>query len=315
MEEIASEATLQEAFEWLCQRRKDYSSNNDVWNLRRNWTQIRPQLRLALLIDAYRFGALDRFRTPNDQIELWLAQDALVLKALAIVLTRRLAPRLSQKCYHLAGRGGAKAAVRAVVENLADNEFVFRTDVKGYYASIDHDVLMSIAQEYITDERVLELLRGYTQRLVYDDAWYYDIERGISLGCPLSPLMGALYLNKFDKKMAASGLFYARFMDDWVILAPTRWKLRDAIRQVNQILDELKVEKHPDKTFIGRTGRGFDFLGYRFSPEGLEIARGTWMKHQERIAQLYEQGAGQACIGQYVLNWQRWAAAAVALSA
>lgn len=319
MEEIASETTLQQAFEWLCKRRKDYSPNNDVWNLRRNWTEIRPQLRQALLTGNYRFSALDRFRTPGDQIELWSAQDALVLKAMAIVLTRRLTPstssgqppRLSKNCYHLAGRGGTKAAVRAVVENLPQNEFVFRTDVKGFYASIDHDVMMGIVKEFIFDERILNLLRGYMQRVVYDDAWYYDIEKGISLGCPLSPLMGALYLHKLDEKMAESGLFYARFMDDWVILAPTRWKLRDAIRQVNQILEELKVEKHPDKTCIGRISRGFDFLGYHFSPKELTIAASAIKNRQERIARLYEQGADASRIGQYLQNWHRWATAAV----
>lgn len=41
--------------------------------------------------------------------------------------------------------------------------------------------------------------------------------------------------------MAETGLFYARFMDDWVVLAPTRWKLREAIRAVNQALSALKV--------------------------------------------------------------------------
>ena len=50
--------------------------------------------------------------------------------------------------------------------------------------------------------------------------------RGISLGCPLSPVMGALYLDVLDRRMAAAGLCYARFMDDWVILSPTRWALR-----------------------------------------------------------------------------------------
>ena len=35
-------------------------------------------------------------------------------------------------------------------------------------------------------------------------------------------------LNTFPKR----DLFYARFMDDWVILAPTRWKLRrNAVRR------------------------------------------------------------------------------------
>jgi len=53
---------------------------------------------------------------------------------------------------------------------------------------------------------------------------------------------------------------------------PTRWKLRAAIRLVNQTLAELHVEQHPDKTFIGRISRGFDFLGYAFTPAGLEVA-------------------------------------------
>jgi RNA-directed DNA polymerase len=44
-------------------------------------------------------------------------------------------------------------------------------------------------------------------------------------------------------------------------LAPTRRNLRRAIKLVNRTLNELKVEKHPDKTFIGRIERGFGVLG------------------------------------------------------
>ncbi len=74
------------------------------------------------------------------------------------------------------------------------------------------------------------------RRTVYDDGLYEDIFQGISLGCPLSPLMGALFLNVLDKRMEATGLFYVRFMDDWVVLAPTRWKLRQANRIVIETL-------------------------------------------------------------------------------
>ena len=61
-------------------------------------------------------------------------------------------------------------------------------------------------------------------------------------------------------------------MDDWIVLAPTRYKLRQAIKVVNRTLAKLKLGKHPDKTFIGRIERGFDFLGYHFSPGGLSLA-------------------------------------------
>jgi hypothetical protein len=77
--------------------------------------------------------------------------------------------------------------------------------------------------------------------------------------------LGAIYLQPVDDAMAKTGLFYARFMDDWVVLAPTHWKLRAAIRLVNQALAALKVLQHPDKTFVGQISRGFDFLGYTFS--------------------------------------------------
>jgi len=70
---------------------------------------------------------------------------------------------------------------------------------------------------------------------------------------------------------------------------PTRWKLRAAIRLVNQTLAELHVEQHPDKTFIGRISRGFDFLGYTFTPAGLDVAPQTVERCVERLSRLYEQ--------------------------
>ncbi len=146
---------------------------------------------------------------------------------------------------------------------------------------------------------------------MYDGGYYQDMPRGIGLGCPLSPLMGALYLKQLDKRIAETGLFYCRFMDDWVILAPTRWKLRAAIRIVNETLAELKVEKHPDKTCIGRIARGFDFLGYTFSSAGLGIAPQTLGRCVERITQLYEQRADSVRMGVYVRHWWRWVRAGV----
>lgn len=44
--------------------------------------------------------------------------------------------------------------------------------------------------------------------------------------------------------MGRMGLFYVRFMDDWVILTPTRWKLRGAVRAVQELMGELKLVLH-----------------------------------------------------------------------
>ena len=50
--------------------------------------------------------------------------------------------------------------------------------------------------------------------------------------------------------MERSGLFYVRFMDDILVLAPTRWRLRKAVKAVNEVLGSLWLLKHPDKTFM-----------------------------------------------------------------
>src|SRR5438045_9510338 len=110
--------------------------------------------------------------------------------------------------------------------------------------------------------------------------------RGISLGCSLSPLMGALYLQPLNERMERLGVFYARFMDDWVVLAPTRWKLRDAIREVNEVMARCKVKQHPAKTYIGRVRNGVDYLVYASSPAALGVADRSLGKLRALVSQL-----------------------------
>jgi RNA-directed DNA polymerase len=126
--EATSSAILDRAFAWLCKRRIDYADSADVWNVRRQWPDLKAQLQHALLNGQYRFQPLRRIEIQGEFRELWAALDALALKALAIVLSRRL--DFPRSCYHL--------PVRHICSRLPSNRFVFRSDVKSYYASIDH---------------------------------------------------------------------------------------------------------------------------------------------------------------------------------
>ena len=80
-------------------------------------------------------------------------------------------------------------------------------------------------------------------------------------------------------------------------------------------IQSLKLEKHPGKTFIGKVAKGFDFLGYHFSPQGLIVANITWAKFVSRLHRLYEQKKTQpewaALIGDYVTRWWRWVQAGI----
>ena len=266
-----------------------------------------------------------RFHRCGDAIELWTALDALVLKAVAITLNRTL--EFPETCYHGPGKEearGAKAAVRCVCSHLPKNQFVFRSDLKSakghapfcairrrYYASINHAVLLDLVRQRIGDPVVMDLVGQYLHRTVEENCLYTTVKRGISLGRPLSPVMAAIYLEPLDRRMEETGLVYARFMDDRVVLAPTRWALRRAIVIINETLRELRVEQHPDKTSIGRIERGFTFLGYWITARGVTgVAPSAQQNFEERKARLYEQNAPPEVIRMrvelYVRRWRQW---------
>jgi hypothetical protein len=102
-----------------------------------------------------------------------------------------------------------------------------------------------------------------------------------------------------------------------IVLAKTRWHLRKAVRTVNQHFYQLKIEQAPDKTFIGKISRGWDFLGYHFDGKQLTVAAKTVEKHVLHYRQLYEKLRNKKAtsdemalaLGQYVKRWQRWVAA------
>ncbi len=69
--------------------------------------------------------------------------------------------------------------------------------------SADHFLLLDQLAEIIRDKRVLNLLGQYLRRTAERGGEFRDYERGISLGCPLSPLMGAFFLKRLDAGMEA----------------------------------------------------------------------------------------------------------------
>ncbi|GAG33725.1 unnamed protein product, partial [marine sediment metagenome] len=98
-----------------------------------------------------------------------------------------------------------------------------------------------------------------------------------------------------------------RYMDDFIILSKTRWHLRKAISRLNEVISSLKLTLHPEKKFIGKINKGFDFLGYQFKPgRKLRPSKISLQRFAEHARQLYEQ---QGCIkrlGMYVERWYRY---------
>ena len=159
-------------------------------------------------------------------------------------------------------------------------------------------------REHVTDWRVLKLVWSYLRCMVCEGGEYVSVTRGISLGV-LSPLMGAVPEATGRPDGTAGSA-----------LCPLHGRLGDPGQDAVGVTARcsasehdsynLKLEKHPDKTFIGRIDRGFDFLGYRFVAEGLSLAAQTKQRFVERATRLYEQGAAASRIGEYVRHWLTW---------
>ncbi|MCF6442143.1 hypothetical protein L1077_22210 [Pseudoalteromonas luteoviolacea] len=200
----------------------------------------------------YHFSPCKAYRVKGESIGVWCAQDALVLKAMALVLSEYLSPKLSQDCYHIKGKGGSKAYVMTVKAETSQYRFVCRSDVNSYYASINHQILLKQLNMFIPDSKVMRLIERMLTRLDDVNGQLYSIDIGINKGNPLSPLLGAVYLMPMDTRLSAfcrkQNMRYYRYMDDWVILCKTRHQLRHAVKIMNTCLEAVKQTKHPFKT-------------------------------------------------------------------
>ncbi|BEJ48001.1 hypothetical protein Ri1_06000 [Aeromonas dhakensis] len=284
---ITAEEAWQQAWHWLCQRRRHHPANADIWHLRFHWPRL-------------------------GQYVVWSAPDALVLKWVALMAGPQLPSH--PRCEHGAGMGVA-ASRRRLADAIGEGElqFVMRTDIRGYYqhigrTDVEREVIANLNCPLLRD-----LIGQYLSYSVEAGGEFYTPVRGIPRGCALSPLIGASLLYRLDVALGEGRCdYYARYMDDFMILARQRWQLRRAIAHLRAILATMGFELHPDKTRIGRLARGVDWLGGWFNQQGrVGIAPRALQQYRTRSLRLYEQTWRDtrniaACDSRVRLYRERW---------
>lgn len=318
MPALFSRALLESAFTGLCHSRRNFPANADIWHLRFHWHQEKARLHRQVNAGQYRFSPLQCITTrTGEQRVLWSSPDALILKCLTLILTDMLP--VHPRCEHVAGHQGGKQSVQRLHQVLRQpsSRFVCRTDIKGYYARIHKHILYSQVQSHVHPPILLNLVWQFLHYSVEDGGTFHTPKRGIARSSSLSPLLAAFHLYEVDAHFASQpNLYYARYMDDFFIIAKTRWQLRKAVRSLNRYFTAYGFIQHPDKTFIGPTRKGTDWMGYWLTDQGCQsVAPRALANHRTKLHRLYEQTRRlpahvQALrVVSYVRRWHQWLAA------
>jgi len=75
-------------------------------------------------------------------------------------------------------------------------------DIKSYFDSIDHEVLIEILQRKIKDSKLINIIRQFLKAGYLEDWKYNPTHSGTPQGGILSPLLANIYLNELDNKVA-----------------------------------------------------------------------------------------------------------------
>lgn len=188
-----------------------------------------------------------------------------------------------------------RSLINQVSGNYTRSCWVLKCDIKKFFASIDHQVLLSILQEYIPDENILNLL----QNIIFSFHTESKPGVGLPLGNLTSQLFANVYMNHFDQwvKHKLKAKHYIRYADDFVFLSHDKNWLENIIPQVQEFLQtNLKLSLHPDKLFLNTIASGMDFLGWVHFP-GHRLLRS---KTRQRMLRNIKSSTGEAGLQSYL---------------
>ena len=199
-------------------------------------------------------------------------RDRVVQGALKLILEPIFEADFQEGSYGYRPRRTAREAISRVAWAIVYNKTrVIDLDLKAYFDTVRHDLLLKKVAQRVEDETVLGLLK-----LVLKASG----KKGVPQGGVISPLLANLYLNEVDKmlekakEVTRQGQYcfieYARFADDLVILVDgySRWDwlAKASYIRLLEELAKLDLQVNAEKTRIVdlTKGESFGFLGFDF---------------------------------------------------
>lgn len=163
------------------------------------------------------------------------------------------------------GKGTLKAIERLndfkrkVSKNNTLPCYMLKADIRRYFETVNHKVLMKVISKKIKDKRILWLIKKIISNSSYE-------QKGMPLGNLTSQFFANVYLNELDQfvKHKFKAKYYIRYVDDFVILHQNPKSLKIYKEKIMSFLEtNLLISLHQDKSKVIKLGNKFTFLGYR----------------------------------------------------
>ena len=190
----------------------------------------------------------------------------------------------SYSCRIKKGTHKALNRFRAFAYTVSSNHtrtcWILKCDIRKFFASIDHKILMNILNSYIPDTHTIKLL----QEII--ESFSNKPGIGLPLGNLTSQLFVNIYMNEFDQfvKHKLKVKCYIRYADDFILISSNQKELENFIPLIQDFIsNKLKLDLHPQKFFIKTLASGVDFLGWVNFPDYRVLRTVTKRRMMRRI--------------------------------
>ena len=204
-------------------------------------------------------GKKDEFRP----LSIPAVRDRVCQQALSQRMVQIFEPDMDESNFgYRKGRSPHDALRKVWREIQAGRVWIVDADLKDFFGSVSHSLLMQLVTRRISDGRVLKLIEQMLRAPIQEGNELTVPNQGTPQGGVVSPALSNVLLTPFDKEMRARGYHLTRFADDWVATCATRAEAKAALETARKILNSLGVTLHPGKTRIVHVSKGFEFLGF-----------------------------------------------------
>ncbi|MBT6400977.1 RNA-dependent DNA polymerase [candidate division WWE3 bacterium] len=179
--------------------------------------------------------------------------------------------------------------------------YALQADIKQFFQSIDWNILLQLINKTITCPQTYDLIEKIiTSYKPYKSATpqpaqlnlfnqsHHHLVTGTRVGLPIgnltSQLFANVYLNQLDHfiKDRLREKYYARYMDDFLIIHPDKEHLLNLQDKIKKFLQKkLKLKLHPKKITIKHAKNGIPFVGYRIFYDHVLI-RGNTLRRMQK---------------------------------